>query len=54
MFSPNTGKHGPEKTPHLGTFQAVPHTKGLDIKVNVLIKTDETKIYDINKNSDYG
>ena len=23
VFSPNTGKHGPEKTPHLDTFHTV-------------------------------
>ena len=23
VFSPNTGKYGPEKTPYLNTFQAV-------------------------------
>ena len=29
VFSPNTGKYGPEKTPHLGTFHAMNITKGL-------------------------
>ena len=24
VFSPNVGKYGPEKTPHLDTFHAVP------------------------------
>ena len=26
VFSPNTGKYGPEKTPYLGTFHVVPIT----------------------------
>ena len=29
VFSPNTGKYGPGKTPHLDTFHAV-YTKGFD------------------------
>ena len=27
VFSPNTGKYGPEKTPYLDTFHAVANTK---------------------------
>ena len=29
VISPNTGKHGPEITPHLDTFHAVPAGENL-------------------------
>ena len=30
VFSPNTGKYGPEKTPYLDTFHAVIHSANFD------------------------
>ena len=32
IFSPNTGKYGPEITPYLDTFHAVQHCATVDIR----------------------
>ena len=37
VFGLNTGKYGPEKTPHLGTFHAV--------KVSEFVKSEQIKNY---------
>ena len=37
VFSPNTGKYGPEKTPHLDTFHAVLFFILLEISMPILL-----------------
>ena len=42
LFSPNTGKYGPEKTLYLDTFQAVVVKTGKNLK----IKQDALLVFD--------
>ena len=45
VFSPNTGKYGPEKTPYLGTFYAVLFMLfKLDNKTNLAAELLEAKL----------
>ena len=46
VFSPNTGKYGPEKTPYLDTFHTVFNASFLTFQINLSKKLSTNKLWE--------